>query len=296
MLRSAWRSLLHHKLRLILSGVAIVLGVGFVVGTLIFTDTLNSTFTGLFADTTSDVVVTAQQDVQSSGFAGTVCDSACLRAPGRARGGWRGQGRRPGGRRRRQRHRYRRQGARHPGCTATGHELGQRRGPHSLSRHRGPRPQRCGGGGLGLRLGGEVGLSRGRFRRAGGAGRSHEGDPRGRVPVRRVGQPGWCDHRGVRHGNLAEAAPRRQGRLHGDRCRRGRGRVTGEPREGRKRGHGRRREGPDGQGGGGCRHRADHRRSRLRQHLPARVRRHRVVRRQLHHPQHVLDARGAAQP
>ena len=45
MLRSAWRSLLHHKLRLVLSGVAIVLGVGFVVGTLIFTDTLNSTFT-----------------------------------------------------------------------------------------------------------------------------------------------------------------------------------------------------------------------------------------------------------
>jgi len=59
MLRSAWRSLLHHKLRLVLSGVAIVLGVGFVVGTLIFTDTLNSTFTNLFAATTTDVVVTA---------------------------------------------------------------------------------------------------------------------------------------------------------------------------------------------------------------------------------------------
>ena len=36
MLRTAWRSLRHHKLRLVLSGVAIVLGVGFVVGTLIF--------------------------------------------------------------------------------------------------------------------------------------------------------------------------------------------------------------------------------------------------------------------
>jgi putative ABC transport system permease protein len=71
-LRSAWRSLLHHKLRLVLSGVAIVLGVGFVVGTLIFTDTLNSTFTSLFADTTSDVVVTPETDGQSSGFAGTV--------------------------------------------------------------------------------------------------------------------------------------------------------------------------------------------------------------------------------
>lgn len=72
MLRSAWRSLLHHKLRLVLSGIAIVLGVGFVVGTLIFTDTLNSTFTNLFADTTSDVVVTPVQEVGGQGFAGTV--------------------------------------------------------------------------------------------------------------------------------------------------------------------------------------------------------------------------------
>ena len=72
MLRSAWRSLWHHKLRLILSGIAIVLGVGFVVGTLIFTDTLNSTFTSLFADTTADVVVTPEQEVQGNGFAGTV--------------------------------------------------------------------------------------------------------------------------------------------------------------------------------------------------------------------------------
>lgn len=72
MLRSAWRSLLHHKLRLVLSAVAIVLGVGFVVGTLIFTDTLNRTFTGLFEGTTTDVVVTPVDDVGGRGFAGTV--------------------------------------------------------------------------------------------------------------------------------------------------------------------------------------------------------------------------------
>jgi len=72
MLRSAWRSLIHHKLRLVLSGVAIVLGVGFVVGTLIFTDTLNSTFTNLFADTTTDVVVTPPDELGGRGFAGTV--------------------------------------------------------------------------------------------------------------------------------------------------------------------------------------------------------------------------------
>lgn len=72
MLRSAWRSLRHHKLRLVLSGLAIILGVGFVVGTLIFTDTLNRTFTELFAGTTSDVVVVPTETVASDGFAGTV--------------------------------------------------------------------------------------------------------------------------------------------------------------------------------------------------------------------------------
>ena len=72
MLRTAWRSLRHHKLRLVLSGIAIVLGVGFVVGTLIFTDTLNRTFTDLFANTTTDVVVVPTETVESEGFAGTV--------------------------------------------------------------------------------------------------------------------------------------------------------------------------------------------------------------------------------
>jgi putative ABC transport system permease protein len=72
MLRSAWRNLLHHKLRLALSGLAIVLGVGFVVGTLIFTDTLNRTFTGLFEGTVTDVVVSPADDVGGRDFAGTV--------------------------------------------------------------------------------------------------------------------------------------------------------------------------------------------------------------------------------
>ncbi len=72
MLRSAWRSLLHHKLRLVLSALAIVLGVGFVVGTLIFTDTLDRTFTSLFAGTTTDVVVTPADPVGGRDFAGSV--------------------------------------------------------------------------------------------------------------------------------------------------------------------------------------------------------------------------------
>ncbi|MFL6287514.1 MAG: ABC transporter permease [Actinomycetes bacterium] len=72
MLRAAWRSLVQHKLRLVLSMLAIILSVGFVVGTLIFGATLNRTFSELFAQTTSDVVVTADTEAQGSGFAGDV--------------------------------------------------------------------------------------------------------------------------------------------------------------------------------------------------------------------------------
>ena len=57
MFRAALKSLLGRKLRLIMSTFAIVLGVAFVVGTLIFTDTLNRSFTALFASTVGDVVV-----------------------------------------------------------------------------------------------------------------------------------------------------------------------------------------------------------------------------------------------
>lgn len=57
MIRAALRSLLARKLRLVMSTFAIVLGVAFVVGTLIFSDTLNRSFTALFASTVGDVVV-----------------------------------------------------------------------------------------------------------------------------------------------------------------------------------------------------------------------------------------------
>jgi len=58
MWRTTLRGLLAHKLRLALSGLAIVLGVAFVSGTMIFTDTLSRTFTSLFESTSSDVSVT----------------------------------------------------------------------------------------------------------------------------------------------------------------------------------------------------------------------------------------------
>ncbi len=57
MWRTTWRSLIAHKLRLTFSGLAVVLGVAFVGGTMIFTDTLDRTFTALFESTSADVGV-----------------------------------------------------------------------------------------------------------------------------------------------------------------------------------------------------------------------------------------------
>lgn len=57
MLRAALKSLLVRKLRLLMSTFAIVLGVAFVAGTLVFSDTLSRSFTALFASTVGDVVV-----------------------------------------------------------------------------------------------------------------------------------------------------------------------------------------------------------------------------------------------
>jgi putative ABC transport system permease protein len=57
MLRASWKSLLARKLRLLMSGFAIVLGVAFVAGSLIFTDTLGQAFTKIMAGSTGDVIV-----------------------------------------------------------------------------------------------------------------------------------------------------------------------------------------------------------------------------------------------
>jgi len=72
MLRATLKSLLAHKLRMAMSAFAIVLGVAFVSGTLVFTDTLNSSLTDLFRQTAPDVTVRpARADAASaSGFTG----------------------------------------------------------------------------------------------------------------------------------------------------------------------------------------------------------------------------------
>ena len=55
MLRLTLKGLLAHKLRVALTALAIVLGVTFVTGTLVLTDTLNNTFTTLFSKIYSNV-------------------------------------------------------------------------------------------------------------------------------------------------------------------------------------------------------------------------------------------------
>jgi len=61
MLRATFASLLARKLRLILSGLAVVLGVMFVSGAFVLTDTLGRSFEGLFS------TVYSQTDVQVAG-------------------------------------------------------------------------------------------------------------------------------------------------------------------------------------------------------------------------------------
>ncbi|MDT0203717.1 FtsX-like permease family protein [Nocardioides sp. AE5] len=57
MWKVTWRNLLARKVRLALSGFAIVLGVAFVAGTLIFTDAMGGTFDDIIEGSTADVEI-----------------------------------------------------------------------------------------------------------------------------------------------------------------------------------------------------------------------------------------------
>ena len=63
----ALRGLLSRKLRSVLTGFAVVIGVAFVVGTLVFTDTIDESFKNLFERTSQgvDVAVEGRQAVKS---------------------------------------------------------------------------------------------------------------------------------------------------------------------------------------------------------------------------------------
>lgn len=59
-MKTSMRNFYAHKGRMALSAVAVLLSVAFVCGTLVFTDTMNTTFDKLFASTSSDVTVSAK--------------------------------------------------------------------------------------------------------------------------------------------------------------------------------------------------------------------------------------------
>ncbi|MFF5704474.1 ABC transporter permease [Streptomyces sp. NPDC012794] len=60
-MKTARRNFFAHKGRMALSAVAVLLSVAFVCGTLVFTDTMNTTFDKLFAVTSSDVTITPKE-------------------------------------------------------------------------------------------------------------------------------------------------------------------------------------------------------------------------------------------
>ena len=66
MLRAALRSLLQHKLRLGLTLVAVVVGVAFVAGTYIFTDSLKRSFDALFTSPLPDLTITPDTQLESN--------------------------------------------------------------------------------------------------------------------------------------------------------------------------------------------------------------------------------------
>ncbi len=67
MFHAAWKSLLGRKVRLVMSTFAIVLGVAFVAGSMIFTDTLARSFDAIFDSSVGDVVVRADGGVTDDG-------------------------------------------------------------------------------------------------------------------------------------------------------------------------------------------------------------------------------------
>lgn len=60
-LKTSMRNFFAHKGRMALSAVAVLLSVAFVCGTLVFTDTMNTTFDKLFSTTASDVTVSSKE-------------------------------------------------------------------------------------------------------------------------------------------------------------------------------------------------------------------------------------------
>jgi putative ABC transport system permease protein len=66
MFRLTWRNLLARKVRLLMSTLAIVLGIGFLAGVMTFSTGLNATFDNIVNGSTSDAVVRPAGDIQGA--------------------------------------------------------------------------------------------------------------------------------------------------------------------------------------------------------------------------------------
>ncbi|MDH3499171.1 MAG: FtsX-like permease family protein [Acidimicrobiia bacterium] len=68
MLKATLKNIFAHKIRLALTALSIILGVGFIAGTYIYTDTIGRAFDGIFADAFEgvDIVVSSASDLQFS--------------------------------------------------------------------------------------------------------------------------------------------------------------------------------------------------------------------------------------
>ena len=66
MLKATLKNIFAHKIRLALTALSIILGVGFIAGTFIYTDTIGSAFDGIFEDAFEgvDIAVSAESDLQ----------------------------------------------------------------------------------------------------------------------------------------------------------------------------------------------------------------------------------------
>ena len=81
MLHATLKSLLAQKLRLAMSAFAIVLGVAFVSGSFVFTDTLNTSFTDIFQQTAPDVTVRPAHAEAAATGGFTATDAGSYRPP-----------------------------------------------------------------------------------------------------------------------------------------------------------------------------------------------------------------------
>ncbi|MFD3695604.1 ABC transporter permease [Streptomyces sp. NPDC058646] len=86
-LKTSRRNFVAHKGRMALSAVAVMLSVAFVCGTLVFTDTMNTTFDKLFAVTSSDVTLSPKEaksgeEVPQSGRPESLDGSVVAKAAG----------------------------------------------------------------------------------------------------------------------------------------------------------------------------------------------------------------------